>query len=135
MFEEITKYIKEFKKGSYGKWHEDKDADGSKEKPFHMPFVIYNMAIYRLEEELLKFDEEHPELEVYKYSVHMEKYGIKWDYDSMANAEVSKVDALCVLGLLVGAFRAERFCDGALLNFCNEGHMLKWLKRLEELDK
>ncbi len=34
----------------------------------------------------------------------------------------------------MGAIRAERFCDGALLSFFKDGYMLKWLKRLKALD-
>ena len=51
----------------------------------------------------------------------------------MANADVSAMDAQCVLALIVGAVRAERFCDGALLDFFENGCMAKWLKRLNEI--
>jgi hypothetical protein len=34
----------------------------------------------------------------------------------------------------MGAIRAERFCDGALLGFFKDGYILKWLKRLKDID-
>lgn len=34
-----------------------------------------------------------------------------------------------------GAVRAERFCDGALLDFFESGSVLKWLERLKTIDK
>jgi hypothetical protein len=35
-------------------------------------------------------------------------------------ADVSKSAAKCVIALLIGAVRAERFCDGALLDFYDD---------------
>ena len=39
-----------------------------------------------------------------------------------------------MLALILGAFRAERFCGGALKSFLEKGCIQKWLKRLEEID-
>ena len=39
------------------------------------------------------------------------------------------------MALIIGAVRAERFCDGALLDFLDTGCILKWLQRLEEIDE
>ncbi len=35
---------------------------------------------------------------------------------------------------IVGAIRAERFCDGALLGFLENGCVVKWLERLKQID-
>ena len=60
---------------------------------------------------------------------------IKWDTQTMRYADVSALDGRTVMALLVGAVRAERFCDGALLAFCEDGSVAKWLQRLKELDE
>lgn len=52
----------------------------------------------------------------------------------MRNANVDTLDAKCILALIMGAIRAERFCDGALLSFFKDGYILRWLKRLKEID-
>ena len=36
---------------------------------------------------------------------------------AMSGADVSELDGQAVMALLLGAVRAERFCDGALLGF------------------
>ena len=36
--------------------------------------------------------------------------------ESMKNTDVSNLNAQCVLALIMGTVRAERFCDGALLD-------------------
>ena len=35
----------------------------------------------------------------------------------------------------LGIIRAERFCEGTLLDFCKNGCIAKWLLRLQEIDK
>ena len=52
----------------------------------------------------------------------------------MSGAIVEDLDARCVCALLVGAVRAERFCDGALLSFFKDGSVRCWLNRLKEID-
>ena len=69
------------------------------------------------------------------YGKILESNGIEWGSKSMSAADVSKADVICVLALLVGAIRAERFCDGALLGFFKDGSIRKWLERLKEIDE
>lgn len=52
----------------------------------------------------------------------------------MYGADVSELDGQAVMALLLGAVRAERFCDGALLDFFGGGSMRRWLLRLKEID-
>ena len=52
----------------------------------------------------------------------------------MSEADVSELDGQVVTALLIGAVRAERFCDDALLDFFEDGSMRRWLLRLRELD-
>jgi len=52
----------------------------------------------------------------------------------MKNADVSELNAQCVLALIIGAVRAERFCDGSVLAFFKSGCILKWLERLNSIE-
>ncbi len=52
----------------------------------------------------------------------------------MKNADDSNLNAKCVLALIMGSVRAERFCDGALLDFFNSGCILKLLERLNRIE-
>lgn len=54
--------------------------------------------------------------------------------ESMAKTEVDNLDAKCVVALIYGAIRAERFCDGAILAFLKDGTIVRWLERLKTLD-
>ena len=49
--------------------------------------------------------------------------------------DVSNADGRCVMAMLMGAVRAERFCDGALLSMFKKNSIQRWLERLRELDE
>lgn len=68
------------------------------------------------------------------YGEILNENGIDWGNTSMNEADVSVLDARSVMALIVGAIRAERFCDGALLEFFKDGSIGKWLRQLNQID-
>ena len=50
-------------------------------------------------------------------------------------ADVTALDGRAIMTLLVGAVRAARFCDCALLDFCDSGHVERWLLRLRSINQ
>ena len=38
------------------------------------------------------------------------------------------------LAMIVTIVRSDRFCEGLLLRYLGNGMMLKWMKRLKEID-
>ena len=73
-------------------------------------------------------------MELSHYGEILNKHGIKWNSSAMEAADISVLDGQVVMALLVGAVRADRFCEGALLDFLNDGSIKKWLMRLQEID-
>lgn len=134
-FAELTAFIPKIKDGAFGEWIIDRKNDGTLEHPIQMPFVNYSRIVHEFEKALYKFCEEHPEFEHTRYGDTLKSIGLEWGSKSMEEADVSNVDAKGIIALLMGAVRAERFCDGALLGFFEEGCILRWLERLEALDK
>ena len=121
----LTKYINLLKNDNAGEWICDKENDGSSERPIHVPFVSYSIAVNNLADEIVPS----------KYAEILQANGIEWGYDSMMKADASELDAQCILALLIASLRAERFCDGALLGFIESGAVTRWLKRLQKLDE
>ena len=134
-FEELTRYIPLLENDKFGDWIVDKKNDGSPEHPIQMPFVNYSAVMDRFIHELYKFGDNHPEFEHTRYGEILKQNGLEWSHESMSGADVSNMDAKCVIALLIGAVRAERFCDGALLGFCEAGSILRWLERLKAIDE
>lgn len=131
----LTKYINLKKNDNAGEWIVDKENDGSSERPIHVPFVSYSIAVNNLADDIYKFAKESNEIVPSKYAEILQANGIEWNYDSMIKADVSVLDAQCILALLIASLMAERFCDGALLEFIKNGAVIRWLKRLQELDE
>lgn len=131
----LTKHINLLKNDNAGEWICDKENDGSSERPIHVPFVSYSIAVNNLADDIYKFAKESDEIVPSKYAEIIQANGIEWGYDSMMKADASELDAQCILALLIAPLRAERFCDGALLEFIESGAVIRWLKRLQELDE
>ena len=126
MYESLTAFIPALEKGVYGEWRR---CEGS------FPFVVYSWHIRELEEKIYCFADDHREEGYGDYSRILEEHGITWSRDSMTKTDVSTLDGRTVFALLLGAVRAERQCDGALLDFCESGCVLRWLERLRETDE
>ncbi len=134
-FEVLTKYIPELKAGDFGDWYVDKENDGTLEHPIHFPFVEYSQLVRQFEGNFFEFCEENPEYEYTKYTETLVANNIEWGTESMEHADVSELDAKAIIALLVGACRADRFCEGALLGFFESGAIMRWLNRLKEIDE
>lgn len=91
--------------------------------------------VNNLADDIYKFAKESNEIVPSKYAEILQANGIEWGYDSMMKADASELDAQCILALLIASLRAERFCDGVLLGFIKNGAVIRWLKRLQELDE
>ena len=133
-FEPLTKYLIQIQGDDIGTWIIDNKNDGTIEHPIQMPFVNYSVMVHHFIDDVYEFIETHKDLELNHYGEILNENGIDWGSQSMGNANVSALDARCVLALIVGAVRAERFCDGALLGFFKDGSITKWLKRLKEIE-
>ena len=134
MFQVLTKYLGRMQQGSYGHWVLDTTHDGTAQQPIELPFVAYTEAVDAFIIDVFQFAKEHPELGMDDYREILAEHHIKPGVKSMAEAEVSELDGRCVLALLVGAVRAERLCDGAMLYLLRRGCVQRWLGRLEEIE-
>ena len=134
-FSELTKYIPMIEQNEIGHWQIDRENDGTPEYPIQFPFVIYSEMVNQFVHDVYALVDQHPEWELNHYGQILEENGLRWDSKSMSGAIVEDLDARCICALLVGAVRAERFCDGALMSFFKDGSIKRWLQRLAELDQ
>ena len=133
-FAELTKYLSLLENDNIGSWIIDRENDGTPEHPIQMPFVNYSEMVHRFIDDIYDFSDNNKDFELTRYGEILERNGLEWGTKSMSAADVSSLDAQCVLALIMGAVRAERFCDGALLGFFKDGSIRRWLERLKALD-
>ena len=135
MYESLTRLIPKLGEEEYGTLIVDNESKGTMDDPIHMPFVDYSPAVIELEKAVYAFKAEHPDFELTKYEEILNSNGLEWSRQSMSEANVSDADGKLIMALLMGAIRAERFSEGTLLGFCEDGSVLRWLKRLQVIDK
>lgn len=131
----LTKYISTIQVDNIGDWVIDKENSGTQKHPMQMPFVNYSEMIYNFINDFNTFNESNKDMELTRYGDILKENGLSWEADSMKSADVSDSNAQFVLALIMGAIRAERFCDGALLDFFKSGSIQKWLERLQAIDE
>lgn len=134
MYESLTKYLLAFPGDEKGTWIIDNENDGTPEHPIQMPYVNYSRLVRDFTDDVYSFVDKHEEMGLRNYAEILKENGIEWGMDSMSTAVVKNLDAKCVLAMILGAVRAERFCDGALLGFFENGSIARWIERLKELD-
>lgn len=133
-FENLIKYLPLLEDDNIGTWIIDRENDGSPEHPIQMPFVNYSEMVHDFIKDVYDFEEKNKDFELTRYGEILEKNGLEWGSKSMSEADVSSLDGQCIMALIMGAVRAERFCDGALLGFFKDGSIKKWLERLKKID-
>lgn len=134
LYDRLICFIDEIKTDSIGEWIIDKENDGSREHPIQMPFVAYSPVVSQFEKAVYDFEEDNPEFGLNRYGDILANCGVQWETESMSTVDVSKLDGQGVMALIMAAVRAERFCDGALKEFFENGSIEKWLRRLKELN-
>lgn len=133
-FENLIKYLPLLEDDNIGTWIIDRENDGSPEHPIQMPFVNYSEMVHDFIKDVYDFEEKNKDFELTRYGEILEKNGLEWGSKSMSEADVSSLDGQCIMALIMGAVRAERFCDGALLGVFKDGSIKKWLERLKKID-
>ncbi len=126
MYESLTKYLDVFKEESYGEWVID-------ENKVHFPYVNYTDEVGNFLGDVMAFVDEHKEMGLTNYYVILEELGIEPSEEAMAEADPNDLDGRAVMALIVASMRGERFCEGFLLRLLDEGCVVKWLKRLDEI--
>lgn len=135
-FRLLTDYIPRLQGIEFGKLEPQKQTgDGSLEKPFQMPYTVYAEEVYEFEKDLYLFIDINSQYDLKNYISILNDHGIEWSNSSMEDVDVSEMDEKGVLALIFGVFRAERFCNGVIMDFLERGHIQRWLERLKELDE
>ena len=123
IYKALTDFLPNFENDSLGTWAVDRS------------FECCTVEGRRFVKAVYSFMDKHPEHELNQYQKILEINGLEWGTKSMKGAEVSALDGKCVMALIMGAIRADRFSTGALLDFFESGTIERWLLRLKEIDE
>ena len=129
-FDILTKYINTIQADNIGEWVVDNENYVTPEHPKQMPFVGYSEMVYNFIDDVYIFQKNNKDMDLNRYVEILERNGIEWGTESMKSSDLSSLNEQCVMALIMGAVRAELFCDGALLGFFENGCIVRWLERL-----
>lgn len=133
-FEKITRLIPALEaEETHGEWIIDREHKGTIDDPKQFPFVGYGWAACELIDAVHECVDDNEDLGVRDYRGVLDSYGLP-DEESVLAADISKCDGKCTLAMIVTVVRGDRFCEGLLLSYLENGMMLKWMKRLKEID-
>ena len=126
MYETLTRYLPELER--------ERDCGELAVDTGQSPYLDYSQTVEGIMDAVYRFVEEHPEYNLYRYQDVLEESGLAWDGRILREADASKLDGKTVMAMIMGVIRADRFCEGALLEFCEDGYISRWLIRLKEID-
>ena len=132
MYEELTAFLPRLQNTSFGVWDIDRENDGTAAHPIRFPSVDYSPVVWDFIKTAYRFLNQHKEMEFTNYH---EILRANFKSENYVDVDVSSADGRAVMALIIGAIRAERFCDGALLGCLEGGSITRWLLRLKEIDK
>ena len=125
-YDALTKYIELLSDDEIGEWAID---DETSEHPVRMPFVVYSSKTKEFIREVYSCTEDE---KFNDYVKILNRNGIEWGEESMKKADAASLPTECILALLLGAVRAEHFCEGVLLNLIKSGSVKGWLMELKK---
>ena len=134
MFEGMTRFIPELENANnhFGEWIHNLDENGL---PHSFSYVRYIKPVYDIHEALFQFYREYPEFEMKDFLDIIKENGISSNFQSVCGADCANKDAQCMIALLYFAAYSEKWDTGVLLQFYESGCILRWLKRLREIDE
>lgn len=128
----LTDYIKELTNIEYGKWSSgETDSDDT----MVMPSVSYNSAVYRFLFDFELFIAKKTDIIHHNYEDVLKQAKIKNNIQDFYNTDINILSSDVILAMIIGILRKDRFCEGILLEAFDNGIILKWLKRIKEIDK
>lgn len=130
-YKTLTDHIDVLSYSNFGEWNSGNSSDDV----VTLPFVIYSKEVMDFLLSVDNFlDVENNDI-FFDYKSLLEKENIEYSMDAFIAADINKLQAETLCAMIIGTIRADRFCEGVLLESFENGHILKWLKRLKELDE
>lgn len=133
-YKALTDFLSRIDNDEVGDWIADHVDAGTHEHLIQMPYVNYSRLVRDFEDIIYEFKKQNPDYELNHYDSILKLNGIELSMESMTEKNVDNLNGKCIMAMLMGAVRTERFCDGALLGFFKNGVIKKCLERLKEID-
>lgn len=126
----ITDHIKKLSNIKYGEWISEENVDDT-----NMPIIPYNKPVYDFLLDLDRYIAQNPNIDYSDYDSVLKRAKIKNEINAFFSTDFSRLSIEAIFAMILGTIRADRFCEGVLLEAFEGGHILRWIKRIKELDE
>ncbi len=127
----LTDHIKELTDIKYGEWS---SGEVDSEDTIGIPTVSYNSAVNRFLFDFELFITKNSDIKYHNYEDVLKRAKIKNNAEDFYNTDIADLSSAVILAMIIGILRKDRFCEGILLNAFENGYILRWLKRIKEID-
>ncbi|WP_071435473.1 ADP-ribosylglycohydrolase family protein [Bacillus kwashiorkori] len=135
-FKVLTKYIGKFERlDSFEGRGVASDESGNREAYLQIPTFQFNLLVNEFVKEFYEFSSANVVYELTRYEQILEKHGFTSSNQEMARVPLDGLNEQMILALIMGVIRAERCHEGELNDFFKNGVMMKWLKKLKDIDR
>lgn len=134
-YKRLTKYIEIFEcMTDFGLSHGCKEVgrDENGIPILSLPYVEYNETVKDFVREVHRFDRRHPLYDLKQYMLVIQSLCPEETYiDEVDESDLSGKE---VMAFIYGTIVEERFISGNIKQMLEYGTMLRWLRRLREID-
>ena len=129
MYEALTELIPALEASNFGVW---KGGNRLESGFILFPYVNYSDTVHELIHRVNDFDVSKIGLTYQTYRDRLHIRGLDKD---KRGADVAALDGPDVFALLLYIVRANRFGEGLLMSYLKDGTIIRWLRRLQEIDE
>ncbi len=100
---------------------------------------VYDVKIWDIstefEKDIMKFIDEYTDIDLKRYYDILDKKGYRLDKINPTEIDISNADSELILAIIVFAYRQSCSSDSSIVKNYNKDILIKWLRKLKELDK
>ena len=131
-YELITQYCGRL---NPGKWLPEKqEGNGTLENPYIAPFVNYDETVMAFYKDFYSVYDTLPENQQ-DYMNILKANKIDMKPETIAKIDITDLDDYLIMNLFMAIIRQDRFCEGLMNEFIENGCFENWLEELKKKDK
>ena len=119
-YKTLTDHIDILGNSNFGEW----SSGNNSEDVVTLPFVIYSKEVMDFLSAVDNFLDIDDNDIFFDYKAILEKENIEYSMDAFIAADINKLQAETLCAMIIGTIRADRFCEGVLLEAFENGHIL-----------
>lgn len=99
------------------------------------PYANPGEPVYNFVVDVYDFVKENTDISFTNYKDILAENGIIFDWHNLPKIAIQHQNALCIVALLYAVCQSEKFCTGIVTVLVKNGTIIRWLRRLQEIEQ